>query len=231
MLRCASLATIFLFAAAASLSAQPASPAEPAPSSPPAVEAPNSPDAMEDPQLGDHWTYQLKDEITGEIKSTITYTITDVSTSEIRTRTGILGKSDTGYATFDRSWNTTNNGIWRFTPNDGTGVRPPLAVGKTWSFKDTEVNTMGGFSARRTGSAKVIAQESVTTRAGTFDTFKVETSYQLQSSNDPTKKFQIVQQMWYSPVIDHWVKRTFVSKSDGQVRENSSLELVEYGRR
>ena len=78
---------------------------------------------------------------------------------------------------------------------------------------------------------KVVAQESVTTRAGTFDTFKIETSYQSQNANDPTKKAQVVIQIWYAPLIDHWVKRSFVSRSDGRVRERSTVELVEYGRR
>jgi hypothetical protein len=40
-----------------------------------------------------------------------------------------------------------------------------------------------------------------------------------------------VQQTWYAPVIDHWVKRSFVSRSDGRVRERNTIELVEYGRR
>ena len=34
---------------------------------------------MEDAQTGDHWTYEFRDEITGEVKSTITNTVTDVS--------------------------------------------------------------------------------------------------------------------------------------------------------
>jgi hypothetical protein len=226
MLRCAFLTTFVVLATLGSLSAQTAPGA-----SPPAGESPNSPDPMPDAQTGDHWTYELRDEITGEVKSTITNTVTDVSTSEISTRTLWLGNPNSGYQTFDRSWNMTNNGIWRYTPNDGTGIRAPLAVGKTWSFKSSDLNSTAGFSVKRTGASKVVAQETVTTRAGTFDTFKIEASYQLQSANDPTKKFQIEQQTWYSPVIDHWVKRAFVSRSDGRVRERNTLELVEYGRR
>jgi hypothetical protein len=231
MLRWASLATIILFATASSLSARPAQAAEPVPSSPPAVEAANSPEAMEDVQTGDHWTYELKDEITGDVKSTISNTVTDVSPSEIGLRVVVLGNPNPGYATFDRSWNLSNNGTWRHTPNDGTGIRPPLAVGKSWSFKSSDLNSAAGTSWKRSGIAKVVAQESVTTRAGTFDTFKIETSFQLQAANDPTRKVQAVQQSWYAPVIDHWVKRTVVSRSDGHVRDNSTIELVEYGRR
>jgi hypothetical protein len=164
-------------------------------------------------------------------KSTITNTVTDVSDSEISTRSAVLGTPNSGYQTYDRSWNLINNGIWRYTPNDGTGIRAPLAVGKTWSFKSTDLNTTAGVSWRRSGTAKVVAQESVTTRAGTFDTFKIETSLQFQNANDPTKKYQAAFQIWYAPVIDHWVKRSFVSRSDGRVRDKNTIELVEYGRR
>ena len=185
---------------------------------------------MEDAQTGDHWTYELRDDITGEVKSTITNTVTDVSGSEITTRIAQLGNSNTGYQTFDRSWNLANNGIWRYTPSDGTGIRPPLAVGKTWSFKSTDLYSTAGVSSKRSGTAKVVAQESVTTRAGTFDTFKIETSLQVQNANDPTKKSQAVLQIWYAPAIDHWVKRSVVTRSEGRVHDKSTIELVEYGR-
>jgi hypothetical protein len=231
MLRRAILVTIVVLATAGSLPAQ-TSPAGSLPTtSSPAVETPNGPEPMEAPQTGDHWTYEVRDDITGEVKSTLTQTVTDVSDSEIGIRVAQLGNSNSWYLTFDRSWNLTTNGVWRYTPNDGTGIRLPLAVGKNWSVKSTDVNSTAGFNSKRSGTAKVVAQESVTTRAGTFDTFKIETSCQVQSANDPTKKFQIVYQTWYAPLIDHWIKRTFVSRSDGRVREKSAVELVEYGRR
>jgi hypothetical protein len=238
MLRCAFLAAFGLIITVGSLSAQtPPNASPPAASSPPlaasspAAEPANSPEAMEDAQTGDHWTYELRDDITGDIKSTITNTVTDVSDSEISIRIALLGNSNTGYQTYDRSWDLINNGVWRYTPNDGTGVRLPLTVGKSWSVKSTELNSTAGGSWKRSGTAKVVAQESVTTRAGTFDTFKIETSFQTQNANDPTKKVQAVLQIWYAPVIDHWVKRSFVSRSDGRVRDKNTIELVEYGRR
>jgi DUF3108-like len=225
------LATIGLLATPSSLQAQTAPKESPPAASSVAVEAPNSPEPMEDAQTGDHWTYEVRDEITGDIKSTITNTVTDVSDSEIGTRLALLGNPNAGYQTFDRSWDLINNGIWRYTPNDGTGVRAPLAVGKTWSIKSADLNSTAGVSWKRSGTSKVVAQESVTTRAGTFDTFKIETSIQIQNANDPTKKIQAVQQTWYAPVINHWVKRSYVSRSDGRVRDKSTIELVEYGRR
>jgi hypothetical protein len=229
MLRCVFLATIGLLATAGPLSAQPAKDATPPSASP--VESPASADSMEDAQPGDHWTYELKDEIAGEVKGTYTNVVTDVNATEVGVRAGMLGNSNTGYVTFDRTWNVKNTASWRYNPNDGTGIRLPLAPGKTWTFQSTDVNSTNGFSSKRSGSSKVVGQESVTTRAGTFDTFKIETTYSLRSTNDPTKKFQVTAQMWYAPAINHWVKRVSVSKADGHVRDNSTMELVEYGRR
>ena len=125
----------------------------------------------------------------------------------------------------------TTNGAWRYAPNDGAGIRAPLSVGKTWPIKSTDTNSTLGVSWKRSGTAKVVAQESVPTRAGTFDTFKIETSLQVQNANDPTKKMQVVQQSWYAPAINHWVKRSYQSRSEGRVRDKNTVELVEYGRR
>jgi hypothetical protein len=231
MLRCVFLAALGLIATASSLSAQTKPDESPPAAASPAPESPNGQEVMEDAQTGDHWTYEFRDEITGDVKSTITNTVTDVSASEISTRIASLGNPNSGYQTFDHSWNLINNGAWRYTPNDGTGIKAPLAVGKTWSFKSTDLNSTAGVSWKRSSTSKVLAQESVTTRAGTFDTFKIETTIQVQNANDPTKKVQVVQQTWYAPAIDHWVKRTAVSRSDGRVREKNTTELVEYGRR
>jgi hypothetical protein len=188
-------------------------------------------EAMEDVQLGDHWTYEFRDDITGDVKSVLTHTVTDVTDSEIGVRIARIGNANTGYQSFDRSWSLINSGAWRYTPNDGTGIRAPLSVGKTWSFKSNDLNNTAGLSGKRSGTSKVIAQESVTTPAGTFDTFKIETSFQIQNANDPTKKVQAVVQTWYAPAIDHWVRRSFVSRSESRVREKNTVELVEYGRR
>jgi hypothetical protein len=224
-MRCLPVATVVLLAAATLASA------EPAPLPPPTVASTLVVEPMEEVQLGDHWTYELKDEISGEIKATTTNVVTDVTGSEISTRTGVTGRFATGYVNYDRSWNVTSNVTWRFAPNNGSGVSLPLAVGKMWSFKGTDVNTGAGSSWKRAGTSKVVAQESMATRIGTFDTFKVETSYLLQNTKDPTRKYQYLDTTWYAPAIDHWVKRTSISKVNGKVHDNSSIELVEYGRR
>ena len=230
MLRCTVLATAILLATSTLVLAQ-ASQSDGKPASPPASEAAPATTPMEDPQTGDHWTYEFRDEITGEVKSTLTNTITDVSDTDISVRNTALGTAGIAYVNYDHSWNRTGNDTWRFTPNDGGGIRMPLAVGKTWSGKATDLNSAAGVSWKRSTASKVVAQETVTTRAGTFDTFKIEVTCDFQSPKNPAKKFQEVLQTWYAPSIDHWVKQSSVTRADGRVRSKVTSELVDYGRR
>lgn len=223
------LATIVLLAFVRIAPAQtPSSPPPPAAS----AETSNQQEVMEDPQVGDHWTYEVRDELTGDLKSTITHTITDVSATEIGIRLEVVGKPGFGgYHTYDRSWDTISNGPWRWAPNDGTGVRTPLTVGKSWPVKATAFNSSSAVSLKTTGTSKVTGKETMTTRAGTFEVYKIETSVESRNANDTTKKYLDEEQIWYAPAINHWVKRTFVSRSEGRVRSRSAVELVEYGRR
>jgi uncharacterized protein DUF3108 len=224
MFRCSFLAAVGLLLSASALTAQ-------SPNSPPtpAASDPAAPEKMEEVQVGDHWTYEFRDNISGDVKSVLTDTVTDLTDSQIGISITRAGNTSSGYQTYDRSWNLIKSGVHRYSPSDGTGIQAQLATGKAWSIKSNDVN--GGFTAKRSVTSKVIAQESVTTPAGTFDTFKIETSIQLQNSNNATDKAQAVIQTWYAPTIDHWVKRDTITRSDGRVRANHTVELVEYGRR
>ena len=225
MFRCSFLAAVGLLLSASALTAQTPNPS-PAPA---ATESTPPQEKMEDPQVGDHWTYEFRDNISGDVKSVLTDTVTDLTDSQIGISITRAGNTSSGYQTYDRSWNLIKSGVHRYSPSDGTGIQAQLATGKAWSTKSNDVN--GGFTAKRSITSKVIAQESVTTPAGTFDTFKIETSIQLQNSNNATDKAQAVIQTWYAPTIDHWVKRDTITRSDGRVRANHTVELVEYGRR
>jgi hypothetical protein len=123
------------------------------------------------------------------------------------------------------------NRPWRFSPHDGSGIQSPLAVGKTWPVKTNNINTATGIVWKRSGASKVVGQESVTTRAGTFDTFKIETTFTATNINNPTQKNKVTSLTWYGPAIDHWVKRTFVSRANEHLQTSTTLELVDYGRK
>jgi hypothetical protein len=203
----------------------------PNPAPAPAAAESTDQEKMEDPQVGDHWTYEYRDDISGDVKSIITNTVTDLTDSQIGIRLTWAGHSNSNSQIFDRSWNLLNQGVHRYSPNDGTGIQAPLAVGKTWPVKSTDVNSTSGLIAKRAGTSKVAAQESVTTPAGTFDTLRIETSFQVQNTNNAADKAQVVMQTWYAPAIDHWVKRSVTTRAHGRVSANNTVELVDYGRR
>ena len=215
-----------LFGATRFADAQP--PAESAPSTPSST---TSSEAMEDPQVGDHWTYEVRDDISGDLKFTMVQTVTDISATDINIRQTELNNPGVGFLTFDRSWNVKNNGTWRYSPGDGTGIGSPFEVGKSWPVKSNDVNIAANVTFRRTGTSKVTARENVTTSAGTFNAYKIETSIQAINTKDPSRKYQVVQISWYAPEVDHWVKRSTETRIDGRLRDKSAVELVEYGRR
>jgi hypothetical protein len=213
-------------------SAQPSTPETPpsnGEASPPANAEPST--SMEQPLPGDHWSYEVRDAITGVLKYTTTFTITDVTPAEIAVRGEALGNPGTGFFVYDHFWNLKKSPLWQYSPNDGSGIKLPLNPGSTWKFQNDQLNVQHGASFRRSGTSKVVAQESVTTNAGTFDTFKIETSINTRNVNDPTRSGSSTVTTWYAPSIDHWVKQVEDAKSNGHVVQSTSVELVDYGRR
>jgi hypothetical protein len=115
MLRRCFLPAVGLLLSASALIAQTPNPA-PAPA---ATEATDQ-EKMEDPQVGDHWTYEFRDDVSGDVKSVFTNTVTDVTDSEIGIRSTRTGSTNSGYQTYDHSWNLIKSGVSRSAPNDGT---------------------------------------------------------------------------------------------------------------
>jgi len=157
--------------------------------------------------------------------------ITEVTKGEISTRIDTLGKSNPGQIVFDRSWNVLVSGARKYSPTDGSGVQLPLSIGKTWNSRSIYVNSENGATWKRTGRSKVVGQETVTTKAGTFETFKIETTSSSKNVKDPTQKIEAMSQVWYAPTINHWVKQTIVSRTNNRLMINNTIELIDCGRR
>jgi hypothetical protein len=221
-LRCAVLGAIGLVAGSACAQQAPAD-AQPA----------KAVIAMEEPRPGDRWVYELRDEITGEITATRENVVTEVTptTISIRFKKRGANNNEEGFTVYDRSWNVVEARPWRYSPHDGSGIQSPLEVGKTWPVRTNNINSSNGNVWKRSGTSKVIGRENITTKAGTFDTFKIETSFTGTNINNPTLKNEVTSLTWYAPAIDHWVKRTFVLRANKHLQTNDVIELIEYGRK
>lgn len=179
---------------------------------------------------GDRWTYDVKDDISGALKWTRTDPITEVSKAEITVRYDIAGTGRSGNIVYDPSWDVVRDGPFKYTPNDGTGIRLPLTVGAQWKFAGDVVNSSNGLTFRRTGSSKVVGRESITTKAGTFDTFVIETDFTGRNVQDPTLVNQSTWRTWYDPGLDHWVKRSIEQRQRGHLVSRDTVELTKYSR-
>jgi hypothetical protein len=180
---------------------------------------------------GDRWVYEISDEITGDLKQTTTVVVIAVSDTEINTRISTRGAARPRQIVFDPGWSRIDDDVWKFRPSDGAGVQLPLQVGKEWRFENKATQFQNGTALSTTGQSKIVAQEKITTPAGTFDTFKMETTMRQVNSNDQTKAATVNIALWYAPAVNRWVRRTYKVQIEGRLRDSHTEELTDYSRK
>jgi len=181
--------------------------------------------------VGDRWAYEITDEISGDLKHTMTVVVLDVSENEIHTRVSTRGATSPRLVVFDRSWSRIDDSVWKFRPSDGTGIQLPLQVGKEWRFVNKASHFQNGTATSTTGHSKVVGQETITTGAGTFDAFKIEITMRQINANDQTKAATVNTTLWYAPSVNRWVRKTYRFQVEGRLRDSQTEELSDYSRK
>jgi hypothetical protein len=181
-------------------------------------------------RVGDRWVYDTRDEMTGYPKETYVEVVTEVSPRETMVNVTLSGNSASAIITYDHDWNCIDSLIWKFKPNDGQGIRLPLTVGKTWRSEFEAKNTQTGANYKGSSSSKVVAQENITTPAGTFETFKIERQVRQFNTADPARFTEIQVVTWYAPQINNMVRRKTVVKFEKRTRSSNSEELADFTR-
>jgi hypothetical protein len=187
------------------------------------------------PRIHDLWIYDTRNEVTGLPSEGYTEMVAQVSAKEVvinRTYREPVSRWPQNYiVTYNHDWDVIDRYDWKFKPNDGTGVRMPLSVGKTWQ---AEFDAQNLHTTRRTyrgtSSSKVVAQEMITTDAGTFDTFKIEHQARWLDTLDPARMWELQIVSWFAPQINHWARRTSQIKFEKRLRESTSEELANFNR-
>jgi hypothetical protein len=192
------------------------------------AQAPEQPNGQV--RVGDRWTFDAKDEITGLPLQTFIHVVTELSPDQIIISASRKGENAHRLAIYDRNWNMLNNSSFKYKPHDGQGIEPALTVGKQWRSEHETRNIQTGEGLKTSVAAKVVAQETITTPAGTFATFKIEYHRRPVSSADPSRIREVENVGWYAPQVNHWARRTFLTRIQKRVVENRSEELIEYGR-
>jgi hypothetical protein len=201
---------------------------------------PNDPNPPVNPKVdvarGDQWTYELRDDISGELKLVVNLAVTDVADSEISARVRYTNVATNGEANavqvFDRNWRQKDNGLTICRPAcPGTGIPDNIAVGQTWAFSFESSKINAPATLMFAGEAKVASWERVTVANGlAFDAFKLV----FDSAVTPVVNNQKVEQhdeLWYAPAANRYVKRRYETRLNGKLVEATLETLRDYRRR
>ena len=89
----------------------------------------------------------------------------------------------------------------------------------------------GTFSIPSSGVCVWVGEEQITTAAGTFDTYRIETTVRLVNTRDQTKSSTWTFVFWYAATVNRWVKRKTEARYEGRLRDSYVEELTEYSRK
>ncbi len=181
-------------------------------------------------RVGDRWSYDLKDDLTGDLRQSLTGVVTEINAKEITTRVTYRGKDRTQTMVHDLDWGRIDDGVWKLRPS-GIGIKKPLQVGKEWRSDSNGMHLQSGVAFRASGAAKVVGQEQITVPAGTFDAFRLEMTVRTINTKDQTRSQTWNFLVWYAPAVNRWVKRKSEWRSDGRLRDSIVEELTEYSRK
>jgi hypothetical protein len=187
--------------------------------------------AVDPIRVGDRWSYDIKDGLTGDIRQAVTIVVGEITEKEITTRISVRGRDRPLTFIFDPGWGRIDDGVWKNRPNDLLTIKTPLQIGKQWRAEGSSTNIQNGVALQTSGLAKVVGQEQITTPAGTFDTFKVELTVRQLNTRDQTKSTTLNVVTWYAPAINRWARKNTEVRAEGRVRDSFIDELTEYSRR
>jgi hypothetical protein len=183
-------------------------------------------------KVGDLWVFQNTDFRTGEKKDT-SFLVTAVDGDEIVVQTG---ESTSGAWTFTREWNPVEKKAGDVVTDvlkpDWPYLRFPLIPGKAWEapFENEVISRFEKHVAEWQWKAQVEAVETVTVRAGTFQTFRIEYegSFTTRSGRE-TWTGSHTETAWYAPATKAIVKREFTQSVPARnVKEHHAIELLSF---
>jgi hypothetical protein len=182
------------------------------------------------PSVGDEWTYEVNlKNGAGERNNIWKVTATEVLSHTIVTKTEISEMELKPVVIFDQFWNVLTGPDFRYSPNDGQGIRAILEVSKEWSFENNGKSLHSSDEFHRSGSSRVVRKETLTTKAGTFSTTLIETNIRSRQANGPKVEETINLKTWFCPDINRWVKRIYTRTKYGTPAVQT-LELIEFKR-
>jgi len=175
--------------------------------------------------VGQGWEFAYENELDRSKSSRYTQRVENVGPNGARL--AVLSDGATRSTVLDANVNVVQSTSGRFTPST-EALRFPLFVGKSWTAEYTFAS--GAWTSRCERSAKVTSIEHVSTPAGTFDAFRVEsaTTWAGMSVGADSGRSRSVD--WYAPAVGRIVKEHYedLPNNKNAPRSSSGYELVRY---
>jgi hypothetical protein len=180
---------------------------------------------------GDSWTYDVRDDVTGDPRGTLAFVVTKATSAEIVTSVTFARPAAKGANTevFDARWRMKDNGKVVFRPyRDDTGVPDDMSLGKSWSFKFQTMRKGAVVGQAFAGVGKVEAWERVKlSNAMSFDCYRIDVRQTTTlAANRHRRETHTV--MWFAPAANRLVKRTDETRDNGKLLDASTQTLRAY---
>jgi hypothetical protein len=154
-----------------------------------------------------------------------TVTVTAVESDLIRFKHVRPGREPAeleGQFTLDMHQVQSGSSGTRFDP-PAPLVKVPMAVGDSWKAA-TEMVALNKAKSKTDFEYKVVGTEKITTPAGSFDTFKIESGGWVNGVTW-SGSLRVAQVQWYAPSIGRVVNAEFRTFRGGQPWEHTVTEL------
>jgi hypothetical protein len=182
--------------------------------------------------VGDSWTYDVRDGVTGDARETIVFEVTRIADGNIETRVSqskrSTGAETTNIEVFDARWRLKDNGKVIFRPYSGlVGAPEDLQIGKTWPINFHAARKGAASTQDIAGAGKLEAWEHVTLPSGVaYDAFKIDLRTAMTLPGGRKRENHSVQ--WFAPAVNRVVKRIDENRENGKLRDASEQTLRAY---
>jgi hypothetical protein len=190
------------------------------------------PAAKPAPKIGDSAVFRNLDVQTGEKRDTSMVVIMIDADKIVNETSG----STSGTRTYTRDYNLleikTGEKVTFTAKPFWASLRFPLEVGQMWDgfFESEALVRPGNRSTKWRWKANVVAAETVTVAAGTFQAFKIEYDgryFAHQSNQSWTGSYK--ETAWFAPGINRFVKRELEQRAPGRnFLDHHVIELLSF---
>jgi hypothetical protein len=181
-------------------------------------------------KAGSYWNYEVTDQIRNT-KLIYETTLTEVKDQERVMRSNTRGLANYVINLFDENWNLLEGGSFKYEPHMGNGLPGSLAVGSQSSTELTiRQQQQNGWTdaGPAAAEAKIVAAEPIATKAGKFETLRLESWFKSTAANAQLLNSETTYIVWFSPELDHWIRFDLEQRSSGRLVLKTRSELIEY---